>query len=211
MKLVDILAREMKVWPEGSDYIVQDRDGECWPSAGNPENARLIVNDWSTSILGFSFNAVQSCDWYDAKVTRAQWLAAVDTMAAQDMHDLALGSHADDAYLLNGIGSSGEQVSYPFKGEVLPSVGTKVKIYDDGSLVYGHGESGEVIAYVEDCAVVRMSYGLGCFMAKALITAEQVEAEEQQDKWLFDIAAQYDQATANKCAAILVEGGYRKP
>ncbi|MCF1760119.1 hypothetical protein L0G78_34315, partial [Pseudomonas aeruginosa] len=58
-------------------------------------------------------------------------------------------------------------------GQGLPPVGVRVSVFDDGDLVYGHGESGEVIAHVEDCAVIRMSYGLGCFTAKNLRTPEQ--------------------------------------
>ncbi|MGS6433401.1 hypothetical protein ACUS56_31670, partial [Pseudomonas aeruginosa] len=65
-------------------------------------------------------------------------------------------------------------------GHGLPPVGVRVSVFDDGDLVYGHGESGEVIAHVEDCAVIRMSYGLGCFTAKNLRTPEQIAAEERE-------------------------------
>ncbi|OWJ38026.1 hypothetical protein CJT42_01565 [Pseudomonas aeruginosa] len=65
-------------------------------------------------------------------------------------------------------------------GQGLPPVGVRVSVFDDGDLVYGHGESGEVIAHVEDCAVIRMSYGLGCFTAKNLRTPEQIAAEERE-------------------------------
>lgn len=41
-------------------------------------------------------------------------------------------------------------------------------------------------------------------------TAEQIAAEEKQNAWLAGIAAEYDQETADKCAAVLVTGGYRK-
>ncbi|QPP24937.1 hypothetical protein I5102_003428 [Pseudomonas aeruginosa] len=71
-----------------------------------------------------------------------------------------------------------ETDSCPAKG--LPPVGVRVSVFDDGDLVYGHGESGEVIAHVEDCAVIRMSYGLGCFTAKNLRTPEQIAAEERE-------------------------------
>ncbi|WP_313087251.1 hypothetical protein [Stutzerimonas nitrititolerans] len=67
-----------------------------------------------------------------------------------------------------------------WSGDGLPPVGTRVVIHDDGSLIYGHGESGEVIAHVEDTAVVRMSYGLGCFTAECLRTPEQIAAEERE-------------------------------
>ncbi len=54
------------------------------------------------------------------------------------------------------------------KAPLLPDIGTEVEIIDNGSLVYGQGESGEVIGHVENCAIVRMSYGLGCFEASYL-------------------------------------------
>lgn len=46
--------------------------------------------------------------------------------------------------------------------------------------------------------------------AKIIRTAEQIAAEEKQNAWLAGIAAEYDQETAYKCAAVLVAGGYRK-
>ncbi|HCF5688146.1 TPA: hypothetical protein NIH14_001826 [Pseudomonas aeruginosa] len=73
-----------------------------------------------------------------------------------------------------------EWIDKPWDGQGLPPVGVRVSIFDDGGLVYGHGESGEVIAHVEDCAVIRMSYGLGCFTAKNLRTPEQIAAEERE-------------------------------
>lgn len=62
----------------------------------------------------------------------------------------------------------------------LPPIGTHVVVCDDGSLVYGHGESGEVLAHVDGTAVIRMSYGLGCFLPRCLRTLEQIAAEERK-------------------------------
>ena len=56
-----------------------------------------------------------------------------------------------------------------WNGAGLPPVGCFCEVEDlDGMLVYGQGESGEVIAHVENTAVIRMSYGLGCFEARFL-------------------------------------------
>jgi len=41
-------------------------------------------------------------------------------------------------------------------------------------------------------------------------TAEEIAADEKQDLWLAEIAAEYDQETADNCAAVLVGAGYRK-
>lgn len=62
----------------------------------------------------------------------------------------------------------------------LPAIGANVHVHDpEGLLMYGAGESGEVIAHVENTAVIRMSYGLGCFTAKHLKTKEQFDKESR--------------------------------
>lgn len=49
----------------------------------------------------------------------------------------------------------------------LPPIGTFVDVV--GEVRYGAGESNcEVVAHVENCAVIRMSWGLGCFESHAL-------------------------------------------
>jgi|SRR5690625_1347119 len=52
-------------------------------------------------------------------------------------------------------------------GETLPPVGAFVDV--TGDVQYGSGETNcEVVAHVETCAVIRMSYGLGCFESYVL-------------------------------------------
>ena len=74
MKLVEILARELTEWPEGTNFIFQDYDGEAWGDAGNEslytssnicEEHRKIGDDFPTSLK----------DKYCSLVTRAQWEA----------------------------------------------------------------------------------------------------------------------------------------
>ena len=68
-----------------------------------------------------------------------------------------------------------------WSGEGLPPVGMHCEIVDhDGVLMYGQGESGEVIAHVENTAVIRMSYGLGCFEARFLQPSHS-EAERKRN------------------------------
>ncbi|HCI0210614.1 TPA: hypothetical protein NN553_004478 [Pseudomonas aeruginosa] len=93
-------------------------------------------------------------------------------------------------------------------GQGLPPVGVRVSVFDDGDLVYGHGESGEVIAHVEDCAVIRMSYGLGCFTAKNLRTPEQIAAEERE-KAIEEMCFAEETLTVKQAKA-LYEAGYRR-
>ena len=68
-----------------------------------------------------------------------------------------------------------------WNGADLPPVGCFCEITDqDGMLVYGQGESGKVIAHVENTAVIRMSYGLGCFEARFLHPL-RTESERKRD------------------------------
>lgn len=100
-------------------------------------------------------------------------------------------------------------------GEGMPSLGVHVFVHDDGSLVYGHGESGEVIAHVEGCAVIRMSYGLGCFLPRCLRTAEQIAAEARQEGIeelgnFISLNAQVPTPYLWEVAQKIYDAGYRK-
>lgn len=76
---------------------------------------------------------------------------------------------------------SSQDAAQVWSGEGLPPVGCFCEVEDrDGMLVYGHGESGEVIAHVENTAVIRMSYGLGCFEA-GFLRPLRTEAERKRD------------------------------
>lgn len=107
-----------------------------------------------------------------------------------------------------------------WNGEGLPSVGMHCEIVDpDGVLMYGQGESGEVIAHVENTAVIRMSYGLGCFEARFLrpfkgeadkkrdsaVEAMQREADEG-DNWIYsEYEIIYDAIAAGKIPNVKLE------
>lgn len=65
------------------------------------------------------------------------------------------------------------------KGE-LPPVGAVVDVV--GDVQYGAGETNcEVVAHVENCAVIRMSYGLGCFEPRVLKPSHSETDKLQQD------------------------------
>ena len=107
MKLVDILARELKVWPDKAFHITQDSDGRlngseeeyppvlksaCWGGGAfyldDPVNAfecfvLPVADDWSTSIA-----------------TRAQWKAAVDALKASESAIPAPSDEAIEAWLV---------------------------------------------------------------------------------------------------------------
>lgn len=92
----------------------------------------------------------------------------------------------------------------------LPPVGVFVDVAGDG-LVYGQGESNcEVIAHVENTAVIRMSYGLGCFESGAIIPA-RTEREKAIDEMVDVITDdRYAPLYVIKIATKLYNAGYRK-
>ncbi|MBX9404765.1 hypothetical protein K5E40_03630 [Pseudomonas baetica] len=75
MKLIDILARELKAWPEGYSSLQQSFAGMVFHGAkdGILPIVRLSVSE----------------DFRIASVTRAQWQAAVDALKSAEKPDLA--------------------------------------------------------------------------------------------------------------------------
>lgn len=75
MKLVEILARELKEWPEDSCCIVQDGDGDI--KGMGSTYAHIDKDVWQRDIPtdfyeeGFKI----SDDWSESFVTRAKWVA----------------------------------------------------------------------------------------------------------------------------------------
>ena len=68
MKLIDILARELKVWPQGVDAVEQS-DLDC------------SLFEYGRGIIGGVKTHAE--DSRTAKVTRAQWQAAVDALKVE--------------------------------------------------------------------------------------------------------------------------------
>lgn len=90
MKLVDILARELKAWPEGAVLAVQDGGRRktikfggygCYPSIA----LMGLENVWQSKVWNcpaswdFEFGLLAE-DWDAAIVTQAEWQAAVDAL-----------------------------------------------------------------------------------------------------------------------------------
>ena len=107
---------------------------------------------------------------------------------------------------INQNGGWVEGCDWHKKGE-LPPVGAFVDVVGD-SLIYGQGESNcEVIAHVENTAVIRMSYGLGCFESGAIIPA-RTEREKAIDEMIGCLGSRW--ANCEEIAEHLYENGYRK-
>jgi len=92
------------------------------------------------------------------------------------------------------------------RGE-LPPVGARVDV-DGDNLVYGRGEKNcEVLAHVEDTAVVRMSYGLGCFQSRVLLPSRtEREKAIEEIKSILGLGGSF----MDSAAAKLYDAGYRK-
>ncbi|MFM7812597.1 MAG: hypothetical protein ACKO7M_13050 [Acinetobacter junii] len=98
-----------------------------------------------------------------------------------------------------------------FEKDELPPVGSFVDVV--GEVRYGAGETNcEVIAHVENCAVIRMSYGLGCFESHCL-KPTKTEREKFIDaasviihRWQIE-----HNSSAAKCAEMLYDANFRAP
>ena len=75
MKLVKILARELKKWPADTDFMVQDDSGRTWPSSRCTPQTNTDGN-WNTHISCIDFMATPASDCRTAVVTREIWEAA---------------------------------------------------------------------------------------------------------------------------------------
>ena len=75
MKLVDILARELKVWPEENYFAWQDYDREI-------RFSHTTRHYFHASILADNHVRSRHADDPDYGVTRAEWQAAVDALNA---------------------------------------------------------------------------------------------------------------------------------
>lgn len=99
------------------------------------------------------------------------------------------------------------------KNGELPPVGVFVGVVCD-DLMYGQGERNrEVIAHVENTAVIRMGYSLGCFASHALAPAKS-ERDWAIDEIVSEFIDHYGDPKGGEryigIAAKLYEAGYRK-
>lgn len=177
MKLVDILARELKVWPEDCEAIEQDRRGSCLFKVNGPAIStyvEAIAEDADT-----------------AKVTRAQWQAAVDALKA----DKVVEWH-------NGIPPVGTTCERRF-----PNVESSSW---QGGIVLAHGS--RKIFFRDNCGD-EWAHSIDDVEFRPFRTPEQIAAEERQK----DVMAIGDILIANRGnaneyhqAGLIYDAGYRK-
>lgn len=86
MKLVEILARELKEWPEDCAVVEQAIDGDiCAHRDSTKRNFRH---------LGISITLAE--DWMMAFVTRAQWEAERTSIAAEEAPTWHIGTETEE-------------------------------------------------------------------------------------------------------------------
>ena len=112
MKLVDILARELKVWPEGVRIITQQGSGYLFDEGNYPLDINVEVAE----------------DGSIATVTRDQWQAAVDAMKTENCAHLWVGwSDTEACELCNKT----RKIMVEWNGEGLPPVGMVCEFQGD--------------------------------------------------------------------------------
>lgn len=131
-----------------------------------------------------------------------------DTGALAEMVELA------DAEIVKRdakvCGGEGYLNNHWFDRGELPPVGEFVDVEGE-DLVYGDGELNcEVIAHVEDTAVIRMSYGLGCFQ-KHVLSPSRTERDKAIDGMKQHCPHHGSWDTVGRIyAEALYDAGYRK-
>lgn len=181
-----------------------------------------VLGDWKNTIeqrpvdLSEPAGGVKECgdDGAEEINAMAQHLLAAlksdprsfDTGALAEMVELADAEIVKrDAAVCGGEGCLN---NHWFKRGELPPIGEFVDVEGE-DLVYGNGELNcEVIAHVENTAVIRMSYGLGCFQ-KHVLSPSRTERDKAVRAMMKDAGAlQWE--TPESIMLNLYEAGYRK-
>ena len=202
MKLVDILARELKVWPEPKDPLNGGKDYCC-------------QSDETTEVyFGFRRDSVRLSkraeNTIGVNVTRAEWQAAVDALNAPKVVEWAKGS-------LPPIGSVVEWDGCTFAPEEPQEKDLRI---GDQVTIIAHLKDGdfEMAAFTfnpkihnPDRGSIWVNQGAyGCF--RPIRTAEQVAAEEREKEIADMMEVTSDGITCmdRDDALALYKAGYRK-
>lgn len=107
MKLVDILARELKAWPNNFDYVLQQPLGKVFGVAPDQMATCFLVTD-------------KASDWLTARVTRSEWQAAVDALNAPKSEVLEVDwSKAPEDATHAGVFNGKFSCWYRFDGDLV--------------------------------------------------------------------------------------------
>lgn len=169
MKLVDILARELKVWPD--DWVVCSQDSDSYIAGySDPDLMEFSKGNWlgennflHGDWLPSKDIAELASDYATAIVTRAEWQAAVDALNAPKVVEWP------------SLGETVEVIKGPAEWDDYqrPMIGVEGKVRSvfkndcDQKIVAIELSSGECKCFIVECI-------------KPARTAEQVAAEERE-------------------------------
>lgn len=192
MKLVDILARELKVWPNDEyESIGQSCTGTLHKSPN-----WLLECGWTKEAY------TMADDWSRVHVTRAQWQAAVDALKAEVSPTESMALHHQEF----------GRITRQWNGEGLPPVGTNAENREYGGVtVLAHGVfRGQtmIICQGDDTIVTCTPDQL-----TQIRTPEQIAAEERSiavSEIISAIGWIHGTPGATEAAGRLYDAGYRK-
>lgn len=198
-KLIDILAREMKVWPESVDFIGQSRNGRLIFDRFRPVDIRIELADDVS------------------RITRAEWQAAVDALKAAEVSYSAENVSVDTNYVTHTsspINSDCKIVQPEWNGDPEPMTPVEFMsvegVWKPGVFV-GRVYGRQVLGCDETQVVGWISSDL----VRPARTSEQVAAEEREkavNEALSILPGEVRcKAVVGQAVQIMVDAGYRKP
>lgn len=197
MKLVDILARELKVWPDQYYQIYQDSGGNLIGTLSNND-----LEDCDSEDLPYDPVTI-AWDGISAIVGRSEWQAAVDVLYPKQAVTEEWTGEGQPP-----VGIDVEIHNKPCRGVVEGAesfIGTNCKVLAVFANVNGY----EMVA-VEDTAGACMCFRVD--MCGPVRTPEQIAAEERETELNRMVAtvSMLDKGWARKVCAGLYDAGYRK-
>lgn len=194
MKLLNILAVELREWPEGVAAITQG----TWSYALRDSSFQPIIPIVNISQIA---DDAGNHSYIGGAVTRAEWQAAVDALARKKYFDevrkeIDIKRAADPGgTFVFGHVVYRQHKQPEWSEDGLPNVGTKCVVYKGSYNLLGGQENfiGPVVTVTArfksargvEMACVDSGTGLGCHLFRAdmcfhLPTAEEIAAEERE-------------------------------
>lgn len=204
-KLVEILARELKEWPEGAESAVQDSDGEVkFSRSANLPRMNSIKTVWmrheDAGGESLWIGARAADDYTTAIVTRAEWQAAVDALKpdaqrfAEDYVEANKDRHAKE-----------------WDGSGLPPVGLPVEWCSDNSVGW---QEIVVLAYYRFDAWIQPKGKASMIVGnidnfRPIRTPEQI-AEDVREAGIAEIRQTLASSAKGSIESVIWDAGYRK-
>ena len=224
MKLVDILARELKDWPDQYYQIYQDSGGHLTGTLSNSD-----LEDCDQEDLPFDPVSI-AWDGNNAVVDRAEWQAAVDALRVEEFVSVLregilspIGESLGESMLLLQQVGRAYRKQPEWSEDGLPNVGTKCVVYKGSYVIHADADKfiGPVVTVTArfksargiEMACVDSGGDGGCHVFRAdmcfhLPTAEEIAAREREDA-IAEMMALAGMGSRRICTA-LYDRNYRK-